>query len=59
MYVNKDTSKLYKEKETIKLPLIAKTLETLSKEGTKAFYNGSLTKNVLEEMKENDSGMFC
>ena len=56
-YVNPDTDSLYKEGEILKLPRIGKTLETLSEEGAQAFYNGSLTKAVLEDMSEHNSGM--
>ena len=56
-YVNPDTDSLYREGEILKLPRIGKTLETLSEEGAQAFYNGSLTKAVLEDMAEHNSGM--
>ena len=56
-YVNPDTDSLYKEGEILKLPRMGKTLETLSEEGAQAFYNGSLTKAVLEDMTEHNSGM--
>ena len=36
---------------------MAKTLETLSEEGADAFYNGSLTKAILEDMTESNSGI--
>ena len=56
MYVSKDSGGLYKEGEVLKLPAIAATLETLATEGAVAFYNGSLTKSILADITDHDSG---
>ena len=56
MYVNKETDGLYRKGEVLKLPDIAATLETLAKEGAMAFYNGSLTQAILEDITDHGSG---
>lgn len=37
----------------MKRPMLANTLEYVSKEGPDALYNGVLTKGFLEDIKEN------
>ncbi|KAL8592955.1 hypothetical protein ACOMHN_050782 [Nucella lapillus] len=51
-YVNPDTGELYRAGETIKLPLLAATLKKLAEGGEKAFYNGSLTQDIVDDLKE-------
>ena len=56
MYVNKETGGLYRKGEVLKLPAIAATLETLATEGAMAFYNGSLTQAILDDISDHGSG---
>lgn len=39
--------------EKIKLPELARTLKIIAKEGADAFYNGSLTRELVEDIKAN------
>ena len=52
LYINPQTGDLYKEGETIELPQLGQTLSTLAKEGPDAFYNGSLTSDIVQEFKD-------
>ena len=51
-FTNPVTKQFYKEGEVAKFPLLAKTLETLADEGPQTFYNGSLAKKILQDLKE-------
>jgi len=37
--------------EIYRLPKLAETLKTVSKEGVKAIYNGSLTSKIIHDLK--------
>jgi gamma-glutamyltranspeptidase/glutathione hydrolase len=54
IYLNKQTREIFKENDIIKNINLAKTLEIISKENITAFYNGSLTQIMVNEM--NDKG---
>ena len=54
---NPATGDYYKAGETIKCQLFAKTLETIANNGGRDFYNGSLAKDILEDLKEIGSMM--
>eukprot|EP01130_Rhizamoeba_saxonica_P010399 TRINITY_DN4257_c0_g1_i3.p1 TRINITY_DN4257_c0_g1~~TRINITY_DN4257_c0_g1_i3.p1 ORF type:complete len:477 (-),score=109.31 TRINITY_DN4257_c0_g1_i3:68-1498(-) len=43
---------LKEEGETIKNPKLAETLRIIAKEGSQAFYNGSLTDMIVQELRE-------
>ncbi|KAK3597993.1 hypothetical protein CHS0354_042347 [Potamilus streckersoni] len=49
-FINPATNSSYKEGEILKLPQLAKTLETITTEGPESFYNGSLTRDILADM---------
>jgi len=46
-----DTLKKWKEGELFKQPQLAKTLETIQKEGVKGFYEGWVADSIVAEMK--------
>uniref|UniRef100_A0A2C9JNT4 Gamma-glutamyltransferase n=1 Tax=Biomphalaria glabrata TaxID=6526 RepID=A0A2C9JNT4_BIOGL len=50
-FVNQQTNKLYTEGEIIKMPQLAATLKAIAEEGVNAFYNGSLTNSILDDLK--------
>lgn len=52
IFVNPKTNALFKEGETIKMTHLGQTLKTIATEGPSAFYNGNLTKDILEEFKD-------
>ncbi|CAC5387673.1 GGT1_5 [Mytilus coruscus] len=54
-YTNPATNELYKVGEIARFPLLAYTLRTIAEEGPQTFYNGNLSKNILEDLKEADS----
>ncbi|XP_041373230.1 glutathione hydrolase 1 proenzyme-like [Gigantopelta aegis] len=54
-YVNKKTGDVYKEGEIRRDPKLAKTLQIIADEGMQAFYNGSLTDDILSDINERDS----
>lgn len=51
IFVNRVNNEIYKTNSIIKLPKLAKTLETIAKEGESAFYNGSLTDTIVDEIQ--------
>ena len=54
IFVNKVTGELYKHNDTVKFPLLAKTLRIISKSNSSdVFYNGILTGLVVAEINEN------
>ncbi|XP_033749148.1 glutathione hydrolase 1 proenzyme-like [Pecten maximus] len=46
------TGLLYKEGETIKWPKLAATFTTIANEGPDAFYNGSLSRNIVQDIQD-------
>ena len=44
--------KVLREGEIVKMPRLADTLEILAKEGAQAFYNGSLTAQIVKDIQE-------
>ncbi|KAL1281464.1 hypothetical protein QQF64_000267, partial [Cirrhinus molitorella] len=40
-----------KENDTIRFPKLAETYKKIAEEGAEAFYNGSLTQNILDDIK--------
>ncbi|VDI34309.1 gamma-glutamyltranspeptidase / glutathione hydrolase / leukotriene-C4 hydrolase [Mytilus galloprovincialis] len=54
-YTNPETQQLYKVGEHAVFPLLANTLRIIAEEGPQTFYNGSLSKNILEDLKEAGS----
>ncbi|CAC5390886.1 GGT1_5 [Mytilus coruscus] len=54
-YTNPATKELYKVGEIARFPSLANTLRTIAEEGPQTFYNGNLSKNILEDLKEADS----
>ena len=60
--MNKKTGEVYKEGEIRKDPKLAKTLQVIADEGMEAFYNGSLTDDILSDLKErgnNENYHYC
>lgn len=53
IFVNRINNEIYKTNSIIKLPKLAKTLDTLAREGESAFYNGSLTDTIVNEIQSN------
>ena len=51
-YYNPATGKLYKEGETIKLPKLGKTMQTIADEGADTYYSGSLADDIVLDLKE-------
>ncbi|KAL5020264.1 hypothetical protein ScPMuIL_003156 [Solemya velum] len=54
-YVKPDTGQLYKEGDLLKLPRLAKTFKTIATEGAETYYTGSLSRDVLADLKERGS----
>jgi gamma-glutamyltranspeptidase/glutathione hydrolase/leukotriene-C4 hydrolase len=50
-FINSIDNQLYKANSIIKRPKLAKTLEIIAKEGETAFYNGSLTDTIVDEIQ--------
>lgn len=48
---NPQTGRPYKQGETIKMPLLAKTFETIA-DDPHALYNGSLAEDVVADIQE-------
>lgn len=55
-FINTIDNQLYKANSIIKRPKLAKTLEIIAKEGETAFYNGSLTDTIVDEI-QNGGGI--
>jgi len=53
IFINKITNRTLKQNETVKMIKLAKTLEIISKVGASAFYNGSLTDLMVDEINNN------
>ncbi|OWF36580.1 gamma-glutamyltranspeptidase 1-like [Mizuhopecten yessoensis] len=52
MVSNPQTGELLKEGEVMYLPKLAATLEAIAREGPDAFYNGSLTADIVKDIQE-------
>lgn len=52
MFVNNKTGQIFKEGENMTRPQLAYTMKVISEGGASAFYNGSLTDKILEDLKE-------
>ena len=53
LIVNKATGEFFKAGEIIKMPKLARTFEIIADEGVDAFYNGSLTKDIVADIQDN------
>ncbi len=51
IFVNKMNNELYRTNSIIRRPKLGKTFEIIAKEGESAFYNGSLTDSIVEEIQ--------
>jgi gamma-glutamyltranspeptidase / glutathione hydrolase / leukotriene-C4 hydrolase len=49
---NQTTKELYRTGDTMKRLTLAKTLQTIADEGADAFYNGSLTDQIVKEIRD-------
>lgn len=50
-FINQITNQVFDEKDCIKRPKLAKTFETIANEGESAFYNGTLTDTIVDEIQ--------
>ena len=57
-FIDPSTGDIYRKGSILKLPKLGKTLTVLADEGPDAFYNGSLTKSILEDMKRTNSSKY-
>ncbi|XP_067679933.1 glutathione hydrolase 1 proenzyme-like [Haliotis asinina] len=55
VYINPETGELYTEGEILKDPKISKTFQTIATEGATVFYNGSLSDDIIADLKEAGS----
>ena len=53
VFIDPITDQIYKENEIIRMPELANTLSLISRENVNAFYNGSLTKIMVDEINTN------
>jgi gamma-glutamyltranspeptidase/glutathione hydrolase/leukotriene-C4 hydrolase len=53
IFINSSTNRILKQNDIIKLTNLATTLEIISEQNISAFYNGSLTKIMVDEINEN------
>ena len=58
LIVNKATGEFFKAGEIIKMPKLARTLEIIADEGVDAFYNGSLTKDIVADIQDNGNYLY-
>jgi gamma-glutamyltranspeptidase len=58
LIVNKATGEFFKAGEIIKMPKLARTFEIIADEGVDAFYNGSLTKDIVADIQDNGSYLY-
>ncbi|XP_059154517.1 glutathione hydrolase 1 proenzyme-like [Physella acuta] len=52
VFLNNQTGELFKEGEIMTRPKLANTLRVISREGMTAFYNGSLTDDILQDLQD-------
>ena len=53
IYINQATNKTFQENDVIFMFKLAKTLEIISQNNITSFYDGDLTKSIIEEINEN------
>jgi gamma-glutamyltranspeptidase/glutathione hydrolase/leukotriene-C4 hydrolase len=53
LFVDPVTDKLYRSDDVLRLPALARTLEIISENGSKAFYDGQLSNMIVEENNFN------
>lgn len=53
IFINPETQDIIKQKEIIKMPKLARTLELISEQNIDVFYNGQLTQTIVNEINEN------
>ena len=47
-----DDGSLKSEGDTVRRPQLAKTLQIIAEEGMQAFYNGSLTSDIVKDLQD-------
>jgi gamma-glutamyltranspeptidase/glutathione hydrolase/leukotriene-C4 hydrolase len=52
IFINPQTGELFKQGEIIKRPQLAETFKAIANEGVDAFYNGSLTDNIMKDLQD-------
>ena len=52
MFTNPETKEIYKEGETYKRPLLARTLRKIAANGAKEMYFGETGKNMVKDIRE-------
>ncbi|KAH9509280.1 Gamma-glutamyltranspeptidase 1 [Bulinus truncatus] len=52
IFWNEKTGALFKKDETIKMPELAQTLKAIAEGGEAAFYNGTLTDLIMQDLKD-------
>ncbi|KAK3084146.1 hypothetical protein FSP39_008991 [Pinctada imbricata] len=57
LFYNPITNDFYKEGEIIKMPKLAQTFQRIAYEGPDAFYNGSLTDDIVSDIQEAVGGI--
>jgi gamma-glutamyltranspeptidase len=58
IFINPATNETYKENDRIIWPSLGDTLEMISNEGAEAFYNGRLSKKIVDENNHNGRSTF-
>lgn len=56
--MNNSTKEYFKEGEIIFRPKLANTLETIANNGAEVFYNGSLAKDIVSDIREAGTTFF-
>lgn len=54
--MNPVTGACYREGEILKRPLLAETLTQIANDGYLAFYNGSLSSSIIQDLKNASNG---
>ncbi len=53
MYFHPETGETVKVGDMVKYPVLAATLRTIAEGGVSAFYNGSLTDDIVRDIQEH------
>ena len=53
VYIHSTNNSIIKEKELIRMPNLADTFRIISEQNVTAFYNGTLTKTIVDEINSN------